>query len=70
MEFSSYLNHMHGLNTCFIWKMDLRIFTVKIESYGEILFYFIEIGNMKKYLILVYMAHVNGYKLDKYDYCQ
>ena len=46
------------------------MFTVKIESYGDILLYFYEIGNMKKYLILVYMASVNGYKLDKYDPCQ
>ena len=54
----------------FIWKMDLKIFMVKIESYGDILLYFCEIGNMKKYLILVYMAHVNGYKLDKYGLYQ
>ena len=68
---------MHGSNTCFMWKMDLRMFTIKIESYGDILLYFFEIINMKKYLILVYitlsmsinlknMALVNGYKLDKY----
>ena len=48
---------------CFIWIMDLRMFMVKIE----ILLYFCEIGNMNKYLILVYMAPINGYKLDKYD---
>ena len=46
------------------------MFTVKIESYGDIVLYFCEIGNMKKYLILVYMALVNGYKVDKYDPCQ
>ena len=46
------------------------MFTVKIESYGDILLYFYEIGNMKKYLILVYMAPVNGYKLDKYGSSQ
>ena len=40
---------------------------VKIESYRDILSYVCEIGNMKKYLILVYMAHVNEYKLDKYN---
>ena len=61
---------MHGSNTCFIWKMDLRIFTIKIESYGNILLYFCKIGNMKNYLILVYMAPINGYKLDKYGPCQ
>ena len=61
---------MHGSNTCFIWKMDLRMFMVKIESYGDILLYFCEIGNMKKNLILVYMAHVNESKLDNYDLCQ
>ena len=58
---------MNGSNTCFIWKIDLRMFTVKIESYGNILLYFCEIENMKNYMILVYMAPVNGYKLDKYD---
>ena len=69
---------MHGSNTCFIWKIDLRMFTIKIESYGDILLYFCEIENMKKYLIwfiwlmsmdinLTNMTHVNGYKLDKYD---
>ena len=70
MEFSSYLNHMHGSNTCFIWKINLIMFTVKIEIYGDILLYFCEIGNMKKYLIWVYMALVNGYELDKYGPCQ
>ena len=43
------------------------MFTIKVESYRDILLYFCEIGNMKKYLILVYMALVNGYKLGKYD---
>ena len=43
---------------------------VQIESYEDILLYFCEIGNMKKYLTLVYIAHVNGYKLDKYDFGQ
>ena len=38
----------------------------KTESYGDILLYYCEIINMKKYLILVYMAPVNRYKLDKY----
>ena len=57
----------HGLNTCFVWKMDLRMFTVKIESYGNILLYFCEIRNMKKkYLTFIYMTLVNWYKLDKY----
>ena len=45
------------------------MFTVKIESYGDILLYFCEIGNMKKYSILVYMTPVNGYKLDKCVSC-
>ena len=61
---------MHRSNKCVIWKMDLRMFTVTIESYGDILLYFCEIGNMMKYLILVCMALVNGYKFDKYDPCQ
>ena len=46
------------------------MFTVKIESYGEILLYFYEIGNIKKYLILVYMTPINGHKFDKYGPCQ
>ena len=66
-NFSSYLNRINGSNTCFIWKIDLRMFRVNIESYGDILLYFCGIGNMKKYLILVYMAHINGYKLEKYE---
>ena len=41
------------------------MFTVKIESYGDILLYFFEIGNMK-YLTMVYMAPINEYKLEKY----
>ena len=61
---------MHGSNTCFVWKMDLRMFTVKIESYGDMFLYSCEIGNMKKYLTLVYMTPINGYKLDKYGPCQ
>ena len=61
---------MHESNTCFVWKMDLRMFTVNIESYGDILLYFCEIGNMKKYLNFVYMTLVNEYKLDKYGSCQ
>ena len=46
------------------------MFTVKIESYGDTLFVFCEIENIKKHLTLVYMVLVNGYKLDKYDICQ
>ena len=53
------------------------MFTVKIESNGDILLYFFEIGNMKKYFTwfiwplskginLTNIAPVNGYKLDKY----
>ena len=61
---------MYESNTCLIWKMVLRMFTVKIESYRDILLYFCEIENMRKYMILVYMVHVNEYKLDKYDYGQ
>ena len=41
------------------------MFTIKIESYGDILLYFCGIRNMKKYLILAYTALVNGYKIDK-----
>ena len=46
------------------------MFTVKIESYGDILLYFCEIGNMNKYLTFVYLALVNECKLYKYDPCQ
>ena len=53
------------------------MFTVKIESYKDILLLLCEIRNMNKYLNLVYMAlsmginlinttSVNRYKLDKY----
>ena len=56
---------MYESNTCLIWKTVLRMFTVKIESYRDIILYFCEIGNMGKYLILVYMINVNEYKLDK-----
>ena len=41
------------------------MFTLKIKSYGDILLYFYEIENMKKDLILVYIASINKYKLDK-----
>ena len=50
--------------------MNLKMFLVNIESYGGILLYFCEIGNMKKYLTLVYMTPINGYKLNKYEPCQ
>ena len=43
------------------------MFTVKIENYEDILLYFCEIGNMKKYMILVYMESISVYKLDKYE---
>ena len=29
-------------------KMDMRMFMIKIESYGDIIFYFYEIGNIKE----------------------
>ena len=38
---------MHGLNTSFVWKMDLKILMVGIESYKDIFLYFCEFGNMK-----------------------
>ena len=44
-------------------KIDLRIFTVKIESYKDIFLYFCEIENINKYLTLVYMTLVNGYNV-------
>ena len=34
---------MHGSNTCFVWKMNLRMFIIKIESYRDIILYFCEI---------------------------
>ena len=36
------------------------MFMVIIESYEDILLYFCEIENMKKYLTLIYMTTVNG----------
>ena len=37
------------------------------KSYGDIILYICELGNINKYLTLVYIASVNMYKLDKYD---
>ena len=68
---------MHGSNTSFVWKMNLKMFMVEIESYGDIFLYFYEFGNMKRIfdfgfydppsigINLTNMAHVNGYKLKK-----
>ena len=39
---------MHGSNTSFVWKIDLKMFMVGIKSYGDIFFYFYEFRNMKK----------------------
>ena len=55
---------MDGSNTSFVWKMDLKMFMVGIESCRDIVLYFYEFGNMTN------TASVNGYKLDKYDPCQ
>ena len=30
-------------NTCFVWKIDLRMFLLKIESYGDIILYFVKL---------------------------
>ena len=60
MEISTYLNHMHGSNTCFVWKIDLRMFMVKIQSYGDIILYFVEIGNMKEIFDIGLYGFVNG----------
>ena len=59
LEISIYLNHMHGENTCFVWKIDLRMFMIKIESYGDIIFYFCKIGNMKEIFDFVLYDPVN-----------
>ena len=57
----------HSMATCIRLSTDPWVWGItNIESYGGILLYFCEIGNMKKYLTLVYMTPVNGYKLDKY----
>ena len=56
LEISIYLNHMHGSNTCFVWKIDLRMFMIKIESYGDIIFYFVQLEICMKYLTLFYTA--------------
>ena len=39
---------MYGSNTSFDLKMDLKIFMVGIESYGDIFLYFYEFGNIKR----------------------
>ena len=57
---------MHGSNTSFVWKMDLNMFMVGIESYRDIFLYLYEFGNMKRILDFGFMALVNLYKLDKY----
>ena len=49
----------------FCMENGFKNFYGKIESYGDKLLYFFEIGNMEKYFTLVYMP-VNQYKLDKY----
>ena len=38
---------MHGSNTSFVCKMDLKIFMVGIENYRDIFLYFYEFGNIK-----------------------
>ena len=50
MSFDNFicLNYMHESNTSFVWKMDLKMFIVGIESYGDIILYFYEFGNMKR----------------------
>ena len=61
---------MHGSNISFVWKMDLKMFMVGIESYGNIFLYFYEFGNMKGIFDFGFYDPFNGYKLDKYDPCQ
>ena len=62
MSFGNFylLNHVHGSNTCFVWKMDLRMFMIKIESYGDIILYFCETGNMKVIFHFGLYSPVNG----------
>ena len=60
MEISTYLNHMHGSNACFVWKIDLRMFMVNIQSYGDIILYFVDIGNMKEIFDIGLYGPVNG----------
>ena len=50
---------MHGSNTCFVWKIDLRMFILKIESYGDMILYFCEIRNMKEIFYFVLYGPVN-----------
>ena len=47
-NFYLFKSHAWIKNTCLAWKMDLRNFIIKIESYGNIILYFCEIGNMKE----------------------
>ena len=50
---------MHGSNTRFVWKINLRMFIIKIESYEDIILYFCEIGNMKKIFDFVLYGPIN-----------
>ena len=61
---------MHGSNTSFSWKMELKMFMVGIECYGDIFLYFYEFGNMKGIFDFGFYNFVNGYKLDKYSLCE
>ena len=38
---------MHESYTSFVWKINLKMFMVDIESYRYIFLYFYEFGNMK-----------------------
>ena len=58
---------MHESNTSFVWKMDLKMFMVEIESYGDIFLYFYKFGNMKRIFDFDFYGRVNEYKLNKYD---
>ena len=62
---------MPGSNACFVWKMDLRMLMVNIESYGHILLYFCEFRNMKEISNLdLYGPRQWFIVIDKYGPCR
>ena len=50
---------MHRSNICFVWKIDLKMFMVNIESYGDIHLYFYEFENMKEIFDFGFYTLVN-----------
>ena len=45
----------------FCMKNQLKLLTVRIENYGDILLYFVTLESWRKYLVLVNMTPSTGY---------